>query len=144
MSEEEIVDTDAEAIGGLIPSGAEPRGLPPPKQSLVYQLRFPAQEHKIGTGDYEDPFTGATFKVISINDQARVLELQRGTVKRDGPLPRALIPGKPYRTTAQRAALRELAEASGGRARDRGTGALSRRSRGARSLAPRYQRSARR
>jgi RNase_H superfamily len=122
MSEEELTELDTEAIGGLTPEGDLAK-LPSPSQSYAQRLRFPPQEHKIGPGEYldplsaspdpdtgqPDPFTCAAHEVISVDDASGTLQLKVGPSKVGEPLPRTLIPGKPYWTTGQRAALRELA-----------------------------------
>jgi predicted RecB family nuclease len=108
-SEEELVELDAEAIAGLEVVG-EPTPLPPPRRSVIHSLQFPPQEHRIGIGEYVDPFTGNSYNVARVIDDAGVLEITRGTAKEGQPLPRALIPPEPIRTTAQRKALREIAE----------------------------------
>ena len=108
MSAEELVE-DAESIGDLRPvAGVEPEA---EKRSLVYTLEFPVQEHRLHPGaDAIDPATGrGAGTILSIDDVAGRLRLSRGKNRADDPLPRALIPGRPYDTKRQRAALRRLA-----------------------------------
>jgi uncharacterized protein len=108
MSAEELVE-DAEAIGDLHPvEGTEPEV---EKRSLIYTLEFPVQEHRLYSGaEVIDPATGGgAGTIISVDDVAGRLELGRSRARADDPLPRALIPGRPYDTKRQRAALRRLA-----------------------------------
>jgi predicted RecB family nuclease len=105
-SEEELFE-DSEAIAGL-----EPADVPPEKvrKSLVHTLAFPAQQHKLGPGEAVDPATQRGEDIVEIDDARGLLRLRRGPKFKDEPLPRALIPGGPWDTRAQRAALRRLAE----------------------------------
>jgi predicted RecB family nuclease len=108
MSAEELVE-DAESIGDLHPDdGVEPEAA---KNSLIYALEFPVQEHRLRPGgDAMDPATGGgAGTILSIDDVAGRLRLSRAKNRADDPLPRALIPGGPYNTDQQRAALRRLA-----------------------------------
>jgi predicted RecB family nuclease len=107
MSAEELVE-DAESIGDLRPvAGVEPE---PDRKSLIYTLEFPVQEHKLYPGaDVADPATGKGVTLCSIDDVAGRLRLSRAQSRSEDPLPRSLIPGGPYGTKAQRAALRRLA-----------------------------------
>jgi predicted RecB family nuclease len=106
---EELTERDAEAIGGLEPAG------PPVEsgRSLVYPFTFPAQQHKLAAGDgVYDPATGFGAGTIErLDDETGELDLRRGPALEDAPLPRALIPGGPYQTKEQRAALRRIARA---------------------------------
>jgi predicted RecB family nuclease len=115
-SEQELLD-DSEAIAGLTPSGEAPVE---DKRSLVHTLEFPLQQHKLGPGEAIDPATDRGEQIVEVDDAAGRLRLRRGPKYKDEPLPRALIPGGPWRTDAQRAALVRLAEEirrSGGRYR---------------------------
>jgi uncharacterized protein len=108
--EETLIERDSEAIAGLtVDPHVEPRALPKPARSRVHTLRFPPQEHKIAAGEYVDPATRKGVTVERVDDGEGVLELKRGTARHDEPLPRAVIPGTPYDTTEQRAALQRLA-----------------------------------
>ncbi len=107
--EQQLVELDTEALGGLTDAGLEPRPLPPPARSTIYTLRFPPQEHKIGPGDYADPATKKGVDVVRVDDAAGIVKIRRATARADEALPRALIPGTPYDTRVQRAALRRLA-----------------------------------
>jgi RNase_H superfamily len=114
--EEALVEQDTEAIGGLeVDRDADPRPLPKPAKSLIHTLRFPPQDHKVGPGDYVDPATQKAVHVERVDDGNGVVEIRRGTARRNDPLPRALIPGTPYDTREQRAALRRLASDAVGR-----------------------------
>ncbi len=106
MTEEELFD-DAEAISGLEPTGEAV----PDKKSLIHTLRFPAQQHKLSPGkQLVDPATkGSPGTIVAIDDVSGTLQLRRGPSLRDVPLPRAIAPGGPYDTRAQRAALARIA-----------------------------------
>ena len=107
MSADELVE-DSEAIGHLTFDASVPLEIV--KRSYVYTLRFREQEHKLKPGDeILDPATGKGVNVVEIDDAAGVLKLCRGIASHDLPLPLALMPGGPYRTLEQRAALRRMA-----------------------------------
>jgi predicted RecB family nuclease len=107
MDAEALID-DGEAIGGLEPTGTPPV---PVKKSLLYELRFPAQEHKLGPGrGAHDAATGQGIPLASLDTLGGVLTIRRGAGRHGEPLPRALIPGKPLQTTAQEDALARLGE----------------------------------
>ena len=100
LTAEELVE-DAEAIGGLAPVG-EPR---PEKKSTVFAFTYPPQQQKLGSSPV-DPATGWRAGEVVLHDsEARTLELKRGPVLDNVPLPAALIPGDVYSTKAQEAAL---------------------------------------
>jgi predicted RecB family nuclease len=101
---EEFVEDD-DTIGG-IELAAEPV---PDKQSLVYTLTFPPQEHKIG-GDCVDPATGKTYSV-RVDDEHGLITLRRGRKRVDEPLPSALIPTQPLSDWRQRDAVARFAVA---------------------------------
>jgi uncharacterized protein len=73
-------------------------------------LRFPVQEHKIASGSFVDPATEKGVTVESVDNEAGTLRIRRAAKSAGEPLPRALIPGGPYDTRVQRAALRRFAE----------------------------------
>jgi predicted RecB family nuclease len=104
---QELADEDAEAIGGL--ELAHDVAVREDKQSFVYPLRFPPQQHKI-RGDAVDPATEAKVTVTEVDDAAGLLWMRRGAKAHEKPLPRALIPGGPFRTDEQRDALRRFAQ----------------------------------
>ncbi|MGH3129500.1 MAG: TM0106 family RecB-like putative nuclease [Gaiellaceae bacterium] len=108
QSPEELEERDGEAIGGLQPAGP-PIGS---GKSLVYPFTFPAQQHKRSPGDaVHDPATGfGAGTMEALDDEHGTLRLRRGPSHEDVPLPRSLIPGGPYDTRQQRAALRRLGE----------------------------------
>ncbi|MEN3284723.1 MAG: hypothetical protein V7607_5863 [Solirubrobacteraceae bacterium] len=109
MSEEQLLD-DPECISRCRPEQPEPVRME--KQSAVYRLRFQPQEHRFRPGSEPvDPSTGdAAGEIVAIDREQGWLELKRGPRKHAGvPLPKALIPGNPYRTTAQRQALQRVA-----------------------------------
>ena len=108
--EEQLTEVDTEALGGLSDSGLAPVPLPAPSRSVIHTLRFPAQEHKVAPGGFVDPATAKTVTVESIDDEAGTLQISRAASRVGEALPRALIPGGPIKTPAQRAALRRLAE----------------------------------
>jgi predicted RecB family nuclease len=102
MDEDELIE-ESSAIGGLVPVG-EPV---PEKRSLIYELSYPTQEHKID-GKAADPRTKRVYRVRA-DDQRSVLRLWRDARDRDEPLPRALIPEPPINDRAQREAVLRFA-----------------------------------
>lgn len=102
---QEFVD-DSECIGGL----EFVREVGPDKQSLVYEFRFEAQDHKFSAGAQPvDPATGSgAGTIVDIGDDW--LTLKRAARRAADPFPRALMPGGPYDTAAQRAAIFAVAE----------------------------------
>ena len=108
--EEQMTEVDTEALGGLVDTGAEPTRHPQHPRSLVHTLSFPPQEHKVGPGGFIDPASERGVTVESIDNATGTLRIIRAANRVGEPLPRALIPGGPYDTRVQRAALRRLAE----------------------------------
>jgi len=108
MTPEELVE-DSESIGCL---EADPRTPPKPwKKSLVYTLKFPPQDHKLGPGTAHDPATGKSAgEILEIDDATGTLRLVRGPRSAALPLPRALIAGGPYDDRQQREAILRVAE----------------------------------
>jgi predicted RecB family nuclease len=103
---EELAERDAEAIGGI-----ELAGDPiPAAKSLAYPFTFPAQQHKLDRGD--EVFDPATLEsagqIVSIDEEHGTLWLKRGPKLEDVPMPKSLIPGGPFDTRPQQAALRRL------------------------------------
>jgi len=107
--DEQLIELDTEALGGLTEADVPPCPLPAPARSVIHSLNFPPQEHKIGPGEYVDPATQGGVNVERVDDAAGLVEIRRSTARVGEPLPRALIPGTPYDTRVQRAALRRLA-----------------------------------
>jgi uncharacterized protein len=107
LTDEELID-DADAIAGLVPDGEEPVQV---KKSLIYGFTFPPQQHSLDPGDSaEDPAEGGTgWTIAAIDNATGTLWLRRGMANRDARLPTALVPGGPYDTRVQRAALRRIA-----------------------------------
>jgi predicted RecB family nuclease len=108
--EEQLTEVDNEALGRLTDTGVEPTPVPPPSRSVLHTLGFPAQEHKISQGSFVDPATRKGVTVESVDNATGTLQIKRDGKRVGEPLPRALIPGEPYKTTLQRAALRRLAD----------------------------------
>jgi predicted RecB family nuclease len=109
----ELREDDSEAIGEL--SEATDLERETVARSWVIPMRFPDQDYKIGAGTAVDPRNETALTVERLDEDARVVWIRRGKQNTD-PLPQALIPGGPYNTTDQRAALVAFAE----RVRDRG------------------------
>jgi predicted RecB family nuclease len=108
--EEQLTEVDSEALGRLtVAAEIDPLPLPAPSRSVLHTLRFPPQEHKIAPGRAVDPATGKQVIVESLENTTGTVRIARAA-NRVEPLPRALIPGGPYDTPLQRAALRRLAE----------------------------------
>jgi predicted RecB family nuclease len=105
MTPEQLVE-DADSIGGLVVSGAPE----PVKRSQAWTLTYAAQEHKLGQGqDAFDPQSRrSTGEILELDRDERRLVLKRGPSLKDVPLPRALIPGRPYDTDDQEDALIRL------------------------------------
>lgn len=80
------------------------------KRSLVHTLTFPPQQHKLEPGQVIDPETERAEEITAIDDEHGVLRLRGGPNREDDPLPRALIPGGPWDTRYQRAAVQRLDE----------------------------------
>jgi predicted RecB family nuclease len=121
-SDQELTESDSEALGGLRRDG-QPQRLPPPAHSSLQRFSFPIQEHKVGPGDFKDPhscgidpLTGESdlkpkgLEVVAVDDQNGTLTLKLSDA-RLAEDQTALIPGGPYSTPLQRAALQDLAVA---------------------------------
>mgnify|MGYP000176761121 CR=1 FL=1 len=102
LDEEELV-ADTDTIGGLEPAG-EPV---PERRSLVYRLRFPPQEHKLGSKGV-DPRTEKSY-AIEVDDERGLVHLRRATGRVAEPLPVALVPPRPIGDAVKRDALLRLA-----------------------------------
>lgn len=104
---DELRDDDAEAIGGLVPAADVP--LEEEKQSYLHPLRFPPQQHKIGPGKAVNPEGEGAVTVARVDDDAGLLWIKRAKRSAHLPLPRAVMPPRPFPTTAQQDALVALA-----------------------------------
>lgn len=102
LGQEELTQ-DSDTIGGLVPMG-DPV---PDKRSLVYELSFPPQEHKIRDKGV-DPATQKSH-TVAVDDQRGVVTLRRAATRASEPLPRALIPPGPIHDGEQREALLRFA-----------------------------------
>jgi uncharacterized protein len=105
MTVEDLRDEDDEAIGGLEPDG--PEGTI--DRSRLVPMRFPLQQHKMRPGKVLDAATGRDVEVIELDPELGTVRLKLGPKTWDGEVPTSLIPGKPYDTEVQQAALRRLA-----------------------------------
>ena len=103
MTPEELLE-DSEAIGALSPDGSPPE---PDARSLVHGFRFPVQQHKLETGDtVYDPVTmKRAGEIVAIDGVDGTVRLHRGPSLEEVALPTGLIPGGPYTTKEQQAAL---------------------------------------
>nr|MBA3381874.1 TM0106 family RecB-like putative nuclease [Actinomycetota bacterium] len=99
---EELVEDD-DTIGGIELAGEPVLD----KQSFVYTLGFPPQEHKIG-GDCVDPSTQKGCKV-RVDDERGLITLRRSRKRAGEPLPAALIPSQPLSDWLQRDAVARFA-----------------------------------
>jgi predicted RecB family nuclease len=107
--DQQLIEADTEALGGLSGTGDPPAALPPPSRSVTHTLRFPVQEHKISKGSFTDPAAEKSVTVLSVDDATGIVQISRGAQRMHEPLPRALIPSGPYDTRLQRSALRDFA-----------------------------------
>lgn len=107
MTTDELVD-DTESIGRLSDTGVRRND----KQSTVYRMSFPVQQHKLAAGKAAvDPATGKRAgEIVLLDDAAGVVELKRGRSFATTPLPQSIIPEGPVETKAQKAALLRFAE----------------------------------
>jgi uncharacterized protein len=101
---EQLVE-DADSIALLEPLG-EPE---PDARSKIHRFTFPPQEYKLRVN--ADPFDEEgrnAGTIVALDREARTLALRRGPSLAEQPLPRALVPGWPYRTDAQEGALERV------------------------------------
>jgi uncharacterized protein len=107
MTDAELLD-DREALAGLERDETEPL---PIKRSLEYGFSFPPQEHGFASGDgAADPAQdGTPWTIAALDNATGAIRLRRGKRSRGAKFPTALVPGGPYNTTIQRAALRRFA-----------------------------------
>ncbi len=118
LGDDEIVE-DTSALGGLELTGAPVTE----KRSLVYELSFPEQDHKI-RDEAVDPATQKTYRV-TVDDEYGVVKLWRGAGRAGEPLPRALIPPQPLDDREQRGAVLRFAKSYlGGDRRYTGTASV--------------------
>ena len=83
----------------------------PTSRSFIYTLRFPEQEHKLLPGaEAIDAASERSVNVVEIDDTAGIVRIRRAQSRHGEALPAGLIPGGPYNTVEQRAALRRLAD----------------------------------
>ena len=113
MTDDELVD-DGEAVGGLEHDGAEPFDLSTVNRrarSHEWTFSFPAQQHQFDEGDHaEDPReAGTAWTVSTIDNATGTIRLRRGNKFLNAPLPTSIVPGSPFPTSKQRAALRRFA-----------------------------------
>lgn len=108
-SVDELIE-DPECIGGLTIDRTVPAR--PEKKSKVWTLRFPEQELKLGAGDKAvRADTEETLEIVSLDENARTLELKVGPSREmlvDGI---SLIPVGPRDVTSQRDAIERYAQA---------------------------------
>ena len=80
----------------------------PEKKSTVFTFTYPAQEQKLGKNPIDQATLRDAGELFSHDLDARELELKRGPKLDEVPLPEALLPGGPYSTKAQEAALERI------------------------------------
>lgn len=104
---DELVE-DAEAIGMVRPVGDAVKE----KRSWVHEFVFPPQEYRLGAGDTVfDPATRESAgTIVDLDREARRVRVKRGPSLAEIPLPDALLPGGPYGTTLQKAAVARVAQ----------------------------------
>lgn len=103
LDEEELI-RDVSAIGGLQQVGDPGTD----KQSFVYTLSFPPQEHKIGNRCV-DPATKKSYNNVQVNDERGTVTLRRAKTRAGEPLPRGLVPSQPIPNDHQREAILRFA-----------------------------------
>jgi uncharacterized protein len=104
LSDQELVEEES-AIGGL--SFVEEMG--PRRRSLVVRYRFPEQEHPFRAGDSAKTPDDTEVEIVELDDERGTIDIVQGPKCR-GERITALIDSLIYRTPAQRARLRALAE----------------------------------
>jgi uncharacterized protein len=104
LDERELLE-DPVAIGGIEPTDTPPAAA---KQSLVYELCFPAQEFKVGSEALDPKTRKSPGTILSIDETTGSLRLRRSKKRHDEPLPRALVPPEPLPNWEQRDALLRL------------------------------------
>jgi hypothetical protein len=103
----ELAEDHSEALGDL--TLAADLELRSEKQSWIYPLRFPPQEHKIAPGRAVDPATDRGVTVLAVDDTAGVVWIKRAKRLHERPLPRAIGPIKQIDHVAHERALHCLA-----------------------------------
>jgi predicted RecB family nuclease len=103
MTPEELLE-DSESIGAAEHDGAAPVE---DGKSQIHAFRFPVQQHRLDPGDgVHDPVERAyAGQIIELDSLAGTLKLKRGPSLEERPIPKALIPGGPFTTRDQQAAL---------------------------------------
>ncbi|HZD66055.1 MAG TPA: AAA domain-containing protein, partial [Acidimicrobiales bacterium] len=103
LSDAELVG-EPDALGGLVGGEVVDEVM----RSVVRRFSFPPQEHGFARGDTAvDPVTGRTFEVWAISNDTGIVLLKMAKSYR-GPLPTALVEGRPVDTAPLAAALLEL------------------------------------
>jgi hypothetical protein len=110
LTAEELVD-DSESIGCLGPDGTSSEPVGGKSKSEIHGYAFPVQQHKLDPGDRVfDPVTEKTAGTIeTLDNVAGTLRLSRSPAQIERGEPEALIPGGPYDTKDQQAALERFA-----------------------------------
>src|SRR3970282_680555 len=89
-------------------------GLPPEPdaRSKIHGFRFPTQQHKLDPGDtVYDPVTmKRAGEIVAIDGVGGPVRRRRGPTLEDVALPTSLIPGGPYTTKDQQAALMRVGQ----------------------------------
>ncbi|MFL5938056.1 MAG: TM0106 family RecB-like putative nuclease, partial [Gaiellaceae bacterium] len=107
LDERELIE-DPVAIGGIEPTDVLPVQV---KQSLVYELCFPAQEFKVGSEALDPETRKSPGTILAIDETTGRIRLRRSRKRHDEPLPRALVPPEPLPNWEQRDALLRLGRA---------------------------------
>ncbi|MDQ3678203.1 MAG: TM0106 family RecB-like putative nuclease [Actinomycetota bacterium] len=103
----ELAENDSDALGDL--TLATELELVEEKQSSIYPLRFPPQEHKISAGKAIEPATERTVNVVAVDDAAGIVWIKRAKRLHARPLPRAIGPTKPIDHFAHEDVVRRVA-----------------------------------
>jgi len=108
MSHDDFID-DADCIGGLTLHPTV--GVRREKQSQVYTLTFPEQETKLEKGKVIRPDTDEQLEILTLDRDARILELKVGPSRRPLADVISLMPPRPIADVAQRKAIERVAQA---------------------------------
>jgi predicted RecB family nuclease len=106
----DLADGDHEAIGSLeLRADVTPYKRGEKDRNLVYTYSFPPQEHHLDKNPIDPHRKLGAGELITVDDTTRTLQIKLSRNIDPPASLRALIPGKPPPTTAQRAAIERVA-----------------------------------